>query len=140
MSLIRRDLFREFDNLMAPSTRISDPFEFAQMGVSWRPIVDVTEDEKEYLIKAELPEVNKEDIEVTSNNGHLTITGERKFSKEDKKMHTMERSYGCFERSFNLPIDVKEEEINAEFKDGLLMLHLAKSDQEKSHQKHIHVD
>ena len=71
----------------------------------WTPLVDITEDEKEYLIKAELPEVKKEDVKVTVENGVLTMTGERKFEKEEKnkKYHRVERSYGSFMRSFSLP-------------------------------------
>ena len=68
----------------------------------WAPLVDITEDEKEYLIKAELPEVKKEDVKVTVENGTLSITGERKFEKEEKgkKYHRVERAYGSFMRVF----------------------------------------
>src|SRR3981081_2876110 len=68
----------------------------------WTPLADITEDEKEYLIKAELPELKKEDVKVTVENGVLMITGERKFEKEEKKRkyHRVERGYGSFMRSF----------------------------------------
>src|SRR6478672_7433789 len=71
----------------------------------WAPLADITEDDKEYLIKAELPEVKKEDVKVTVENGVLTLAGERKFEKEEKnkKYHRVERSYGSFVRSFALP-------------------------------------
>ena len=71
----------------------------------WMPLVDIAEDDKEYLITAELPEVKKEDVKVTMENGVLTVTGERKFEKEEKnkKYHRVERSYGSFARSFALP-------------------------------------
>ena len=71
----------------------------------WMPLVDIAEDDKEDLITAELPEVKKEDVKVTMENGVLTITGERKFEKEekDKRYHRVERSYGSFARSFTLP-------------------------------------
>ena len=70
----------------------------------WAPLVDIAEDDKEYLIKVELPEVKKEDVKVTVENGVLTITGERKFEKEEKgkKYHRVERAYGSFMRSFTL--------------------------------------
>ena len=73
----------------------------------WAPLVDISEDDKEYLIKAELPEVKKEDVKVTAEEGTLTITGERKFEKEEKgkKYHRVERSYGSFVRNFSLPDD-----------------------------------
>ena len=68
-------------------------------------LVDISEDEKEYLVKAELPEIRKEDVKVTVDNGTLSISGERKFEKEEKgkKYHRMERAYGTFMRSFTLP-------------------------------------
>lgn len=94
----------------------------------WMPLVDVTEDDQEYLIKAELPEVKKEDVKVTAENGVLRITGERKYEKETKtkKEHRMERSYGRFERSFDLPEDASVAKVRAEFKDGMLKVHLPK--------------
>ena len=96
----------------------------------WMPLVDVAEDDKEYLITAELPEVKKEDVKVTLENGRLTITGERKFEKEEKnkKYHRVERSYGTFARSFTLPNDVDAAKVNAEFKDGMLRVRVAKSE------------
>src|SRR5437867_10277801 len=90
----------------------------------WVPLVDITEDDKEYLIKAELPEVKKDDVKVTVENGVLSITGERKFEKEekDKRYHRIERSYGSFLRSFALPDDADDTKVNAEFKDGVLFV------------------
>jgi HSP20 family protein len=95
----------------------------------WAPLVDVIEDEKEYLIKAELPEVKKEDLKVTVEKGVLTVTGERKFEKEekDKRYHRIERAYGSFARSFIVPDDADPAQVNAEFKDGVLRVRLAKS-------------
>ncbi len=97
------------------------------------PSVDITEDEKEYLVKADLPEVKKEDVKITVENGVLTITGERKFEKEekDKKYHRVERSHGNFLRSFTLPDGADASKVNAEFKDGVLKVHLPKSDKAK---------
>lgn len=71
----------------------------------WTPLADITEDDKEYLIKAELPEMKREDVKVTVEDGLLTISGERKFEKEEKKKkyHRVERGYGTFMRSFALP-------------------------------------
>jgi HSP20 family protein len=95
----------------------------------WRPLVDVTEDDKEYLVKAELPEVKKEEIKVTVQNGALTIAGERKIEKEEKnkKYHRVERAYGSFERSFTVPEDADANKITSEFKDGVLTVHLPKA-------------
>ena len=89
----------------------------------WAPAVDITEDQKEYVVKAELPEVKKEDVKVTVENGILSITGERKFEKEEKgkKYHRIERSYGSFVRSFSLPDDADSEKVDAKF---LSLIHI----------------
>jgi HSP20 family protein len=99
----------------------------------WVPSVDVSETEGEYQIKAELPEVKKEDVKVTVEDGVLTIQGERKHEKEEKgkKYHRVERSYGSFVRSFTLPDLVDEEKVKAEFKDGVLNVQLPKSEKAK---------
>jgi len=100
----------------------------------WAPAVDVTETDKEYAIKAELPEVKKEDVKVNVDNGCLTIQGERKQEKEEKnkKYHRIERSYGSFFRSFTLPDDADATKISAECKDGILNIKLPKTDKPKS--------
>jgi len=105
----------------------------------WSPLVDIMEDEKEYLIKVELPEVAKEAVKVSVEGGSLTISGERKAEKEEKnrKFHRVERFYGRFERSFGIPEDADETKVNAEFKDGVLRVKLAKS--EKAHPRQIEV-
>lgn len=105
----------------------------------WAPLVDVIEDEKEYLIKVELPEVHKDDVKVTVENGTLTISGERKAEKEQKgrRFHRVERYYGRFERTFGIPDDAEAGAVNAEFKDGVLRVRLAKS--EKARPKQIEV-
>lgn len=95
----------------------------------WVPLVDIAEDDKEYLVKAELPELKKEEVKVNVENGVLTLSGERKFEKEEKttKYHRVERAYGSFKRGFNLPDDVDTAKVSAEFKDGVLKVHLPKS-------------
>ena len=131
--------FRELDEIQ---NRLSSLFgrtpvrglgEEAMTVSEWTPLVDITEDDKEYLIKAELPEVKKEDVKVTVENGTLTITGERKFEKEekDKKYHRIERAYGSFMRSFALPEGAAGEKVSADFKDGVLKVHLPKSAEAK---------
>src|SRR5580765_404844 len=94
------------------------------LSADWSPPVDIIEDEKEFLVKAELPEVKKEDVQVTLENGYLTITGERKFENEHKKkrFHRSERAYGSFARSFSLPDAADPAKVRAEFKDGLLQI------------------
>jgi HSP20 family protein len=95
----------------------------------WSPQVDISEDDKEYLVKADLPEVKKEDVKVTFENGLLSISGERKTEKEEKKKtyHKVERSYGRFERVFTLPEDADAAKIVAEFKEGVLRVHVPKN-------------
>jgi HSP20 family protein len=99
----------------------------------WAPSVDVSETEGEYQIKAEIPDVKKEDVKVTLEDGVLTIQGERKQEKEvkGKRYHRVERSYGRFVRSFTLPDVIDEEKVKAEFKDGILNLALPKSEKAK---------
>lgn len=100
----------------------------------WTPSVDISETEKAYLIKAEIPEVKKEDVKVTVENGMLTIQGERKMEKEEKgkKFHRVERSYGSFVRSFRVPDGVDEGKAKAEFKDGMINVTLPKSEKAKT--------
>ena len=107
----------------------------------WMPLADITEDDKEYLIKAELPDVKKEDVKVTVENGVLTISGERKFEKEEKKKkyHRVERAYGSFMRSFSLPDQADASKVKAEFKNGMLTVHLPKSEKAKPKQIEVNV-
>jgi HSP20 family protein len=100
----------------------------------WVPSVDICEDDNEWLIKAELPEVKKEDVKVTVENGVLAILGTRKCEKEeqDKKYHRIERSYGNFFRSFVLPDGADGTKVSAEFKQGLLEVHLPKTEKAKA--------
>ena len=107
----------------------------------WAPTADISEDENEYVIKAELPELKKEDVKVTVENGVLTISGERKFEKEEKnkKYHRVERAYGRFARSFALPDNADASKVKAEFKDGMLTVHLPKSEKAKPKQIEVKI-
>ena len=108
----------------------------------WKPACDITEDDNEYLVTADLPEVKKEEVHVNIDNGVISISGERKtkLEKKDKKKkyHRIERSYGSYQRAFNLPENVKEDGVNAEFKDGVLRVHLPKI--ENKNQKNIQIN
>ncbi|NWF74365.1 MAG: Hsp20/alpha crystallin family protein [Nitrospirae bacterium] len=99
----------------------------------WSPLVDITEDDKEYLIKADLPEVKKEDVKLTVQDDVMSISGERKSEKEEKgkKYHRVERAYGSFMRSFTLPEDADGSKVSAEYKEGVLKVHLPKSEKAK---------
>jgi HSP20 family protein len=107
----------------------------------WAPLVDISEDDREYRIQAELPDVRKEAVKVTAEEGTLTIMGERKFEKEEngRKYHRIERAYGSFGRTFSLPNDASPAKVSAEFKDGVLTVHLAKTEKAKPQQIEVKV-
>jgi len=132
--------FRDFDKMSLPFDRLLSTryprFETMEENLTvanWVPPVDIHETEKEFLVKAEIPEVKKEDVKITIEDGVLTIQGERKAEKEEKgkRFHRTERVSGSFYRSFTLPTEVEEAKTLAEFKDGMLTLHLPKSERAK---------
>jgi HSP20 family protein len=127
--------FREMDELhnrlnrFLGSTSARRPNGREEITVAeWSPLVDITEGDKAYLIKAELPEVKKNDVKVRVEDGVLFISGERHFEKEEKgkRYHRVERAYGSFTRSFTLPDDADPNEVHAEFKDGVLNVRVLK--------------
>lgn len=105
----------------------------------WIPEVDIAEDDNEFTITADLPDVPKEQIHVFMEDGSLTIQGERLREKEEKKKHyhRLERSHGKYLRSFQMPEDVNVEKIDARFHDGVLTLHLPKQPGKKQSRKEI---
>lgn len=138
-TLMRWDPFRELEDMSDRLNRM-----FARPAVrtngketltvaDWSPTVDIRETDGEYLIKAELPEVKKDDVKVTLEDGILTIQGERRREKDEKttKYHRVERSYGSFVRSFSLPDQVDENGVKAEYRDGMLNLRIPKSEKAK---------
>jgi len=146
-AITRWDPFRELDELQSRLSTLFGRAPIRKNGAKdealavaeWAPLVDIVEDDSEYLIKAELPEVKKDEVKVTVQDDVLTITGERQCEKEEKekKYHRVERAYGSFARSFTLPEDADGEKVAAEFKDGVLKVHLPKS--EKARPKSIEV-
>ena len=92
----------------------------------WSPEVDISQDDQGYLLKADLPEMKKDDVRVTVEDDVLCVSGERKSVKEDqkRKFHRIERSFGSFRRSFTLPEDADSTKVTAEFSDGVLKVHL----------------
>jgi HSP20 family protein len=140
MTLVRWDPFRELEDMSERLNRVfARPAARATSGkealtvADWMPTVDISETDGEYVIKAELPEVKKEDVKVTVEDGVLTLQGERRQEKEEKgkRFHRVERSYGSFVRSFTLPESVDEAGVKAEYKDGVLSLHLPKTERMK---------
>src|SRR5438445_2934298 len=136
-AITRWDPFRELDELQSRRSTLFGRAALRKNGAKdealavaeWAPLVDIVEDDNEYLIKAELPEVKKEDVKVTVQDDVLTISGERILEKEEKggKYHRMERAYGSFARSFTLPEDAGGEKVAAEVQDGVLKVHLPQS-------------
>ena len=106
---------------------------------TWAPPVDIYETENELVVKAELPDVQDKDIDVRITNNTLTISGERKFEKDVKEENYLriERAYGSFLRSFSLPNTVSSENIRADYRNGVLTLHMAK--REESNPKQIKI-
>ncbi|MEK7726030.1 MAG: Hsp20/alpha crystallin family protein [Nitrospirota bacterium] len=138
-ALMRWDPFRELEEMSdrlnrmvaRPATKTNG--KEALTVADWMPTVDISETAGEYVIQAELPEVKKDDVKVTLEEGVLTIQGQRRQEKDEKttKYHRIERSYGTFIRSFSLPDQVNESGVKAEFKDGVLNLHIPKSEKAK---------
>ena len=108
---------------------------------AWTPAVDIYEDENSFLIKLDLPEINRDDVKVNLNENTLSISGERKVENETKRENyqRVERSYGQFYRSFTLPPNVNIEAISAQFKDGVLRLTLPKREEAKPKQIEVKV-
>jgi len=148
-SLIRWDPFRwdPFKELEKEMQEMSDRFSRmlsrwpgrsstreALAVAEWAPSVDIAETDSEFVIKAEIPEVDKKDVKVTVQDGYLTIQGERRHEKEEKgkKFHRVERAYGAFSRSFEIPEHIDHEKVKAEFKEGMLTVHLPKTEQAKT--------
>jgi HSP20 family protein len=147
MSLIRWEPFGDVDALFGRlmQTGLANGRSFALGGnnrkIDWAPSADISETENEYVIRAELPAVKKEEVQVTYDDGIITIRGERKQQKDDKgeKFHRMETFFGSFERSFSLPDNVNADAIRCESKDGILTVHVPKTEVVKNKPKQITV-
>jgi HSP20 family protein len=140
MNIVRFDPIREMDRFFALSSgglmgRWQRPAAEAEAGESaWTPMLDVSETDSEYLVRADLPAVKKEDVSVTVENDAVTISGERKFDREEKseRVHRRESFRGLFSRSLSLPDNADANGIRAESKDGVLTVHIPKTKTERS--------
>jgi len=147
MNLIRWEPLKDAEDFfrsLPPTLFGRWPRHFATNGggeYEWAPAADISENDKEYLVKAELPGIRREDVKVTLDDGVLTIAGDRKLEKEDKteKTHRIERFYGSFRRSFGLPEHIDVKGIHAESKDGVLMVHIPKDKSEKTRSVQIEI-
>ena len=131
--------FQEFENLLeryskGGGSRLAKNLGTDMSFADWAPSVDIEEDDDKYMIKADLPGVDKKDIDVKLENGVLSIRGEKLVEKEtgkDTRQHRRERFHGTFARSFTLPEAVKADEVDANYRDGVLTLHIPKKEEAK---------
>ena len=137
-NLIRWDPFREMMTLRTAMARLFDSAMLGQRDdwlqpASWDVSMDVVENDDEYQVKASLPGINPDDLEITYNNNILTIKGEVKEEKEEeqRRYHLRERRYGSFSRSISLPSSVNADSISAAYEAGVLTLHLPKVEEAK---------
>jgi HSP20 family protein len=152
MALMRRqDVWDPIRELEEIGNRFSRLFGMARPGgdvereggamTAWTPAVDIVETDKEYRLRLELPDVNKEDVHITLENGVLTVQGERKEEREEGqgRFHRRELKYGMFLRRFTLPEDVDPERVDASFKVGILTIAIPKSEEKQAKPKEIAV-
>lgn len=148
MAIVRWDPFREFSQLQDRINRVfSDASDRSSDDAiltsgSWVPPVDIYQNgEHELVLKAELPDMSREDIDLTVDNGTLTIRGEKKFTTEVKEenFHRVERRYGTFSRSFSLPPTVDPGKVAAEYKNGVLTIRLPLREEAKPRQIKVEV-
>ncbi|MBN2055304.1 Hsp20/alpha crystallin family protein [bacterium] len=148
MAIVRWNPFREFETLQDRMNRVFNDALVTGRGEEnlfegkWLPAVDVYEDEDQIRLMVEIPGIPKEDIDIQLHDNVLTIKGERKFDKEEKRdnYHRIERGFGTFSRSFTIPNDVQRDKVAANYKDGVLTLTLPKAEETKPKQISITVD
>jgi HSP20 family protein len=142
------DRWDPFRNLSTLQDQVNRLFETSYRGrndnsalTTWAPAVDIYETENELVLKADLPDVNEQDLDIQIENNMLTIRGERKFDHEVKEDNYLriERTYGAFSRSFSLPNTVNPEAIKAEYKNGVLRVELPKRAESKPRQVKVNV-
>jgi HSP20 family protein len=144
MAIIRYNPFADYEPfpaLKAFEQTMGRLFTEPSGGRPWVPPVDIVENENELVVKADIPDMKFEDIDVRMENGTLTLRGERKFEKKSENggYHRIERSYGTFERSFTLPDSVDAEHVKADYKNGSLTVTLPKKELAKPRQVKVEV-
>ena len=147
MNIVRLNPWKEMATMQNRFNRFFDDSFFRtfdgeddiQMG-SWHPVVDMFDKDDSYIVKAELPGLDKKDISVDIKDGVLTLKGERRHENEVKEENYFrrERTYGKFQRSFRLPVDVDPDAIRAEFKNGVLEIEVPKPEEQKPKQITVH--
>ncbi len=130
VSLFRNNFGRFFNDSFCTNQLASQKTDQEK---EWQPVVDIIKKDKKVIVTAELPGINKEDISIDVNEDVLTLKGERKYENEvkDADYYRKERFSGSFSRSFALPAGVSTEEINAEYKDGILTIEIPEAEKEE---------
>ena len=141
--LTRWSPYRELNALQSRMSRLFD-VQYGQESLTtgaFVPPVDIYEDEHSIQLKMEVPGVDEKDLDIKVENNTLTVTGERKFEKEEKEenFHRVERRYGSFTRSFTLPTTVSTEDIKADYAQGVLKITLAKRTEAKPKQIKVNI-
>jgi len=140
--------FKDFERMRREMDRVWDSFfegglrGRTERAGEWLPSLDVSETKNELVVKAEVPGMDPKDIDISLSDGVLTIKGEKKQEREEKEAdyHLVERSYGSFTRSVQLPKEVQSQKINASYKDGILKVTLPKSEEAKKKEIKIKVE
>ncbi|MGA7145359.1 MAG: Hsp20/alpha crystallin family protein [Desulfobacterales bacterium] len=133
---VRRQMNHWFDDAFSPMAR-----DDAKLSLwDWHPVVDVYDNDENIVIKAELPGIDKKDINIDVKDGVLTLKGDRSWDNEVKKdkYYRRERSFGRFERAFQLPVDVDPGKISADYNDGILKISIPKPEEQKPKQITVH--
>jgi HSP20 family protein len=148
MAITRWRPFRDVVSIQDEMNRLFDDF-FGRPVLKtgwtegvWSPIVDISEDKENMIIKSEMPGMSKDDVKISIQDNVLTLKGEKKQEKEekDKNYHRIERNYGSFCRSFQLPTSVKSDKVKASYKDGVLSVTLPKTEDVKPKEIPISID
>jgi HSP20 family protein len=144
LTQMEQEMERWFDDVMGrPWRRFGLPDWWRRRELIPRqPAVEISEEKEQVIVKAEIPGLKKEDIQVNLSDSMLTISGERKeeVEKKEKGYYYSERSYGSFRRSIQLPVEVKADKVSAVFKDGMLEIRLPKTEQAKQREVAIKVE
>jgi HSP20 family protein len=135
LSSLQHEVHRLFDDDFGRTSREASSI------AAWMPAVDILENEKELVLKADLPDLDEKDIEVRTENNILTVSGERKYEKDVKEDNHLrvERAYGAFSRSFSLPNTVNCEAIKADYKNGVLTVRMPKREEARPKQVKVAV-
>ncbi|MCK5085907.1 MAG: Hsp20/alpha crystallin family protein [Melioribacteraceae bacterium] len=141
MTLVKFNPVKEFDSFHDTIQKYFEDFSLTRSSLreTFSPKIDISEEKNQIIVEAEIPGVNKEDLKITLQDNILTLEGEKKKEDQEKEknFYRVERTYGSFKRSFNLPYDVDSEKVEAKFEDGLLMISLQKFEEKKKIEKNI---